>query len=174
MHKNNYESIAETHLCAVSDTCGVFKMAITKESNFSTMFLNEEEMSGWMKKQLEISTEKITDVETVTLDKFLINRRPVDFIRMDVEGYEGKIIKGMSDTVRNSGNSLKVFIEMHPGIFGDSSAMVAEIIQDLTNLGLKVKFIVNTEGTELLNFSEDRLLETLCSEWAPGVFLEKT
>ena len=174
VRKNNYESIVETYLCALSDTCSISRLAITKESNFSTMFLTESEMSEWMKKQLEISTEKIVDVETVTLDKFLINKGPVDFVRMDVEGYEGRIIKGMSDTVKNSRNYLQLFMEIHPGIFGDSQAMVAEIIKDLTALGLKVKFIVNTEGTELVDFSTDNLSKILCSEWAPCIFLEKT
>lgn len=173
VYKNNYESIVETHFCAISDTCGVSKIAMTRESNFSTMFLDEHEMSEWMKKQLEISTEKIVDVETLTLDKFLIDKGPVDFIRMDVEGYEGRIIKGMPDTVKNSRSCVRLFMEIHPGIFGDSQAMVAEIIQDLTDLELKVKFIINTEGSELLDFSTDNLLETICSEWAPCIFLEK-
>lgn len=172
--KNNYESIVETRLCAISDTCGISKMAMTKESNFSTMFLDENEMSEWMKKQLKISTEKIADVETITLDKFLIDKRPVDFIRMDVEGYEGKIIKGMSDTIKNSRRGLKLFMEIHPSVFRDSQAMIAEIIQDLTDLGMEAKFLVNTEGTNLLDFSTDNLLETICSEWAPCIFLERT
>lgn len=171
---NKYENIVETHLCAISDTNSVSTIAMAKQKNFSTMFLEEGEMSGWMKKQLKISIDKILDVKTFTLDKFLADKKPVDFIRMDVEGYEGRIIKGMLDTVKNSGSSLKLFMEMHPGVFRDSSAMVAEIIRDLTTLGFKVKFIVNTDGTELLDFSEDHLLEILCSEWAPGVFLEKT
>ena len=170
---NKYENIVETHLCAISDTNSVSRIAMAKQKNFSTMFLEEDEMSDWMKKQLEISIEKTLDVETVTLDKFLADKKPVDFIRMDVEGYEGRIIKGMLDTVKNSGSSLRLFMEMHPGVFGDSAAMVAEIIRDLTIMGFKVKFIVNTDGTELLDFSTDNLLETLCSEWAPGVFMEK-
>lgn len=171
--KNNYENIVETHLAAVSDTCGVSKIAMTKESNFSTMFLNKKEMSEWMEKQVEISTEKILDIETVTLDKFLENKPPVDFIRMDVEGYEGKIIKGMLNTLKNSRKGLKMFIEFHPGIFREPRVMVAEIIQSLVNSGLEIKCIINTAGTEFLDFSPDNILETICSEWAPGVFIEK-
>ena len=172
VYKNNYQSIVETHLCAIGDTCEVSKMAMTTSSNFSTMFLNEEEMSDWMKKQLKVSTEKILEVETLTLDKFLVGKRPIDFVRMDVEGYEGKIIKGMSNTAKNSRNRLQMFIEIHPGVFENSKATLAELIQDLTDMGLRVKFIVNTEGTELLEFSEDNLLETLCAEWAPAIFLD--
>ena len=173
VRKNNYENIVETYFIAVSDTCGVSKIAMTKESNFSTMFLNKREMSEWMEKQVEISTEKILDIETVTLDTFLIDKPPVDFIRMDVEGYEAKIIKGMSNTLKNSKKGLKLFIEFHPGIFREPRVIVAEIIQDLINSGLEIKYIVNTEGSAFLDFSPDNILETICSEWAPGVFIEK-
>ena len=173
VHKNNYENIVETYQCAISDTCGISKIAITRESNYPSMFLNKNDTSEYMKERIETDTERILDVETVTLDKFLINKRPVDFIRMDVEGYEVKIIKGMADTVKNSGSGLKLFFELHPCLFRDPKAMVAEMIQDWTDLGLKVKFIVNSGGTELLDFSTDNLLEMLSSEIAPGICLEK-
>jgi len=174
IHKNNYEGIVETRLCALSDTCGISKMVITRESNLPTMFLNENETSDDMKERIETRTIKTLEVKTTTLDKFLKGKAPVDFIRMDVEGYEGRIIKGMLDTVRKSGDWFNLFIELHPALFGDPQGMVKEIIQVLAGLGLKVKFIVNSEGTELLDFSRDNLLETLCSERAPGVFWEKT
>ena len=171
---NDYNNIVDTHLCAVSDTCGVSKIAVTKESNFSTMFLNKYEMSEWMEKQLEISTERIVDVETVTVDEFLVDRRPPDFIRMDVEGYEGTIIKGMSRTLRNSGHGLKLFIELHSCIFTEPRTTLEEIVRNLTNSGLEIKHVVNTDGTEFLDFSMADILETLCGESAPAIFLEKT
>ena len=118
-----------------------------------------------------VGSEKIT---IMTLDNFAksIPETPT-FVRMDVEGYEAKIIKGMSNTLKNSKKGLKLFIEFHPGIFREPRVMVAEIIQDLVNSGLKIKYIINTEGTEFLDFSPDNILETICSEWAPGVFIEK-
>ena len=176
VQENNYQDIVETYCCALSDSCGTSKIGMTKQSNFSTMFLNKNEMSEYAEKDLELNIEKIMDVETVTLDKFLENKAPVDFIRMDVEGYEATIVKGMSGTLKNLRKGAKIFFEIHPITFKEPRAKVGEIIQNLIKSGFEVKYIVDSTGTKLLDFSTDSLLDIICGEreWAPGLFLEKT
>lgn len=53
------------------------------------------------------------EVQTDTVDDFLANRRPITFIRMDIEGYETEIIKTMATTLR-SPSLERLFIEIHP------------------------------------------------------------
>lgn len=173
VRKNNYGDIVEIYQYAVSDNCGIGKIAVTKESNYCTMFLSEGELSEVGKKQLEISMDEIIDVETITLDEFLVNRRQPDLIRMDVEGYEGVIIKGMSSTLRNAKSGLWLFIEIHPCYFQDRYGMTAGIIQDLAKAGIHVRYIISSEESKFVNFSEDNVVATICSESSPGVFLEK-
>jgi FkbM family methyltransferase len=173
VRKNKYENIVEVYQYAVSDNCGIGKIAVTKESNYCTMFLSENELSEVGKKQLEISIDEIIDVETITLDEFLVNKRQPDLIRMDVEGYEGTIIKGMSNTLRNAKNGLWLFIEIHPCYFQDRYGMTAEIIQDLAKAGLNVRYIISSEESKFVSFSEDNVITTICNESSPGTFLQK-
>lgn len=53
------------------------------------------------------------DVDVVTLDEFLKDKRFPNLIRMDVEGFEYYIIRGMKN-ILESGSPLKLFIELHP------------------------------------------------------------
>ena len=62
------------------------------------------------------------DIEVVSLDSFLKNKRPPNLIRMDVEGYEYEILNGMSSILKSNG-SLKLFIEFHPDIMGRQRAI---------------------------------------------------
>ena len=169
---NNYEGIIEPHCIAISDKCGVSKMAITKHFNFSNMFLEKENMSDWMLKTLKKDFKKIIKVKTLTLDKFLENKKDVDLIRMDVEGYEVKIIKGMKNTIQKSKKPLKLFIELHPAIFRNLSTM-ENFLHDLLSLNLKPIYLVNTEGKRLLKFNKNNLYRNIIKEHAPGLFLEK-
>ena len=52
------------------------------------------------------------------MDNFLseIGVKHVDFVRMDVEGYEWNIFKGMSDTIKNSKPIVQ--LEVHKGRMG--------------------------------------------------------
>jgi FkbM family methyltransferase len=56
-------------------------------------------------------------VKVMTLDEFLENKPYPNFIRMDVEGYEYEIIKGMEKTL-GANKPLKLFMEIHPPYLG--------------------------------------------------------
>lgn len=173
VRENKYENVVETYCFAISDTCGMSKIAMTKESNLPTMLLDKAEISEYMEKLLDASSEKVLDVEIVTLDKFLENKAPPDFVRLDIEGYEAKVIKGMSGTLRNSRKGMRLFMEIHPGAFREPRVMVGGLIEALLNSGFEVKYIVDRTGDKFLDFSADSLLTVICSGWAPAIFLEK-
>lgn len=75
-------------------------------------------------------------IEVVTLDKFLENRQYPDFIRMDVEGYEYEIVKGMTLLLADK-RPLKLFIEYHLDILRDKTVALAQILKEA---GMEIKF----------------------------------
>lgn len=57
--------------------------------------------------------------------------KKIDYVRMDVEGYEFEIIKGMERLIRSSIKGL--FIELHPLYLSDLGTSMREFIQWLNN-----------------------------------------
>ncbi len=168
---NNYGNIIKAYNLAMSDKEGNSEIAVTKNSNFATMLLEKNIMSKWMSKKLKQQTKKIIKIKTMRMDNFLENKRDVDLIRMDIEGYEIKVIKGLINTIKKSRKPIKLFIELHPIILKEDK-MISKFVKDLLNLNLKPLYLVSTDGTKLLNFNKNNLIKTICKEHAPGIFLE--
>jgi len=59
------------------------------------------------------SNESI-DVEVTTLDRYLFGGQKVDFVKIDVEGYEPEAIEGMSSIIAKNPN-LTIILEHMPG-----------------------------------------------------------
>ena len=100
---NNYENI-ETYQIGIGDKEGIIKMYLSPYSNLNSLILLKN------RKIIDIINIRVT-----TLDNFLKNKKYPDLIRMDVEGYEYRIIKGMRNTLQAK-KPLKLFIELHPHI----------------------------------------------------------
>jgi len=95
----------------------VFNLAIGDEDGSLDLFLSYA--SNWasaFKTPINID-QKIT-VPSKRLDTFLKDKGKVDLVRMDVEGYETKIVDGMEETLKQK--NLMLFIEIHPLFTGKS------------------------------------------------------
>ena len=83
---------------------------------------------------------KIIEVQNVseeTVDTFLKNKPSPSFIRMDVEGYEYEIIRGMPQTLRGD---LRILVELHPEHLSDKK--LNEIFQILRQNNFWVRFAI--------------------------------
>ena len=122
-------SNVELHEVAIGDKDDVAYIEVGKASNWS-----------------KISTAGPMGVLMRTLDTIL-EGRPVDFIRMDVEGYEMNVLKGMEDTLSRN-QDLGMFIEVHrDGLkeYGSSQLEFLEYLADLS-FSLEKSFILAKEG----------------------------
>jgi FkbM family methyltransferase len=92
----------------------VFNLAIGDKDESLSLFLGKT--SNWASaiKTPTTSNGKIT-VQSQRLDTFLKDKGKVDLVRMDVEGYETKIVEGMTETLKQK--NLMLFIEFHPIFF---------------------------------------------------------
>ncbi|MCS7276721.1 MAG: FkbM family methyltransferase [Dehalococcoidia bacterium] len=75
-------------------------------------------------------------VPMVTVDG-LLRGRPVDVVKMDVEGAEPLVLKGMLRTVRAS-PGLVIFSEFSPHVYGALSLDAEEFVAQLMDLGFQV------------------------------------
>ena len=106
---NNYANVKVFQM-AIGNMDTTKKMHISSLSNWHS-FINHKR-----------GIIKAIDVKVVPLDKFLKDKEYPDFIRMDVEGYEYQILKGMK-TILGKRKPLKLFIELHPHLMNKNQTI---------------------------------------------------
>jgi hypothetical protein len=79
----------------------------------------------------------IQNVSEETSDTFLNNKPSPNLIRMDVEGYEYKIIRGMPQTLKGD---VRILVELHPTYLSEEK--LVEIFTILRQNNFWVRFAV--------------------------------
>jgi len=78
------------------------------------------------------------DVATRTLGSFLADKPPIDFLRMDLEGYEIEILRSLPD------NRPHVLFETHPEFYDRGGEDLRAVLEDLcTHRGFDIKLLVS-------------------------------
>lgn len=125
---NNVKNVS-TFRFALGDKDEKSKIYISNSSNLCTM--NRNAVVG---KLLGVE-----DVYMETVDDFLEDKSPPNLIRMDVEGYEYQIIKGMAHTLKGN---VKILVELHPWRPYLDSQKTNELLGILEQNNFKVQFAV--------------------------------
>ena len=124
---NKYLNVEVCQL-AVGDKNGLAPMYLSRKRNLGTL----REVSGTEKERF---VKKKVDVEVMTLDDFSKSRPYPQIIRMDVEGYEYQIIRGMKRILKKE-LPLILFIEFHFHLLKREESI--EILQALKNAGFEI------------------------------------
>jgi FkbM family methyltransferase len=103
------------------------KMYLSNKSNLSAMLPNKE------------STGNYLTVPMVTLDSLLANEKQIDYIQMDMEGYEVEAIKGMLGILNRYHPG--IFMEIHSPQAGGENAV--NLLKQLKSLGYRTKYAVD-------------------------------
>jgi hypothetical protein len=77
-------------------------------------------------------SEKKTLRTTISIDDYSKDHPNPDIVKIDVEGHEYAVLKGMSDTIKNSHPT--IYVEVHPELLadlGDSESQVHQLLRDL-------------------------------------------
>ncbi len=140
---------ADLHQAAFGEQRTKAKFYVYDRSNLSS-FIKREDMG--MK-----CTE--VEVEIITLDDFLRGKE-VDFVRMDVEGYELEILKGASKFLATEDHKPKAFfIEVHSELLHKKNSSAKEIVEFLGNYGYEVRKSFWRGGSKVIATSRKEMLE---------------
>ena len=101
------------------------------------------------------SGERTIDVETVIIDDYLTKMQVdrVDVVKIDVEGYEPFVIRGMLKTINNNKN-IKIVFEFSPGYFKALEFTPADFIDELCDMGFQTIMKINEFTGKLENISD--------------------
>lgn len=139
---------AEIHRKAIGAENEMGKFFIANKSNLSS-FIKRDDMDMY-------KNGKIVDVEIIKLDDYLKDKE-VDFIRMDVEGYEKEILKGLEITMQTK-HPKHFFIEIHSDLLHKKNSSAKEILDYLNKFGYEVIKSFYRGKSEIFADSTDKLL----------------
>ena len=111
VQKNLFRSISKVKIYnqAISNTNKKKKLYLNKSATrINNMSISES--SSLEKKKSNISHSKYILVKTVSMNKILNKFKYIDFIKIDIEGHEYKIMPSIIKNIKKIG---KIFCEMH-------------------------------------------------------------
>lgn len=109
--------------------------AVSNEAGSIQLFLREEHFGDHRIYQPKGESRRSIDIEAVSLDDYFRGREAeIDFLKIDTQGAEAAIAKGMKQLVR-ANDKLVVVIEYSPRHLRDFGSEPAELITALTNAG---------------------------------------
>ena len=165
---NGYSQVTSLQI-AISDTTGSQEMWILPQSNWSNLISRDDEtLSSRFRQRLERTdaTRRVT-VPTVTLDDLLEEHgiEEISFVRMDLEGFEIRVTRGMQRTLREATQVLKLFIEVHNTSFADPLGTIGPWMEELLDLGFRPKAVAVLQHPQgiLRDLPREGFVELLCS-----------
>lgn len=153
---NGFNDRAVSIAKAVSDKAGQIVQLVVPQGNTGHASIRD----------YASATEEVMQVETVTIDQLTADWPQVDLIKIDVEGAEAAVWRGMRETVRRH-KDLVIVLEFGASRYPDPQAFLAEILAE----GFILRYIdYDTQPKEL---SIDRCLsERQSSYW--DLFLSRS
>jgi FkbM family methyltransferase len=80
--------------------------------------------------------KRSVQLEMITIDQFLPERLAVDLVKIDVEGHEPYVIRGMQETIRRSPN-IRIFIEFVEGFLAHTVS-ADRFAAEIDSLGFQI------------------------------------
>ena len=121
----------ETIHTAISDSCAKVTYCRDGRRPNPTLSLSTADDSG-------SSAERVS-VDATTLDRFFTDRSPPDVVKIDVEGAEMNVLRGMSGLLREKRPI--VFLEIHPAALPRFDTSAASVVSVLIGAGYRVSEI---------------------------------
>jgi FkbM family methyltransferase len=135
--------VIELRQAAVTDKAGIAKLAIfSNNSGHNTLFWGAEH-GQW------------TEVRTVSLDQVLKALTHVDVVKIDAEGAEPLILRGMKETIARNPD-IHILLEFAPEHLRRAGVEPAEFLDEISSLGFGFRRISEETG-ELMDTSRQDL-----------------
>ena len=146
VHLNGLDSMVSMYNVAAGETEGEAKFYISEYSNMHTMvpYTKYGEVSKGIHK------DEFIMIDVVNPSAFLEKKKPVDIIRMDIEGFEVEVINGLESAIKEGVFSGKIIFEAHFPKYSDSHSIKNALFMLFDN-GYSVTAVTsNDENTTFL------------------------
>ncbi len=118
---------------AVGERCGSIKLYISDAMNVDHRTFD----SGDGRRSI--------DVRVLSLDDYFQPGQPIDFIKIDVQGYELSVLKGARRILTENRN-IKILMEFWPYGLTKASVVPCDVIELLLSLGFTIRNISESKG----------------------------
>lgn len=140
IEENNYTDRCEITQCLISDTNEEQDFWIASAPNLNSV------------QKTSRSTKKIT-VPSYTLSSFMKDKRPLNFIKMDVEGHEVNILDAGLDYFADQSAPINILLEVHPQFYSSDNSL-EDVFKKYFAAGFSVKYVVSTPIPQPKPFKE--------------------
>jgi len=138
---NNLSHVFETYNMGVSNRKGVERFFLSDHSNLHT-FIPKSANGEYVTKG---TTDNYIEVDVTDLSSFLRDKKPVDLIRMDVEGYEVEIFEGLEEAVKSGLFKGKIIFECHFPKYDDVKHSIRKQLEMLFKYDYQVRALTSTD-----------------------------
>lgn len=123
---------------AVSNKVGTENMYLAEQTNLNKLMSTEDD--NFPKRH---TVNEIIEVPTTTLDAFCKEHKVIlDFVRMDIEGFEVEVFQGMKNIFKTAKRGFMIFVELHPHAYSSKRNFSNEI-EKLFLLGFNAKLLIS-------------------------------
>jgi FkbM family methyltransferase len=126
--------------------------AVSNKSGEAVLFTGQYRVSHSLSAFAAVEPEHGITVATTSLDEFFQKQGwpTIDFIKMNIEGWEWFVIDGMTEILRRS-KHLKMMLEFYPELIRKMGIDPALFIQRLEDENFTVQIIDETKGLQPFN-----------------------
>jgi FkbM family methyltransferase len=146
---NKQEALFSTFNSGLGAESSQLEFYISSKGNMSS-FIKREEYG-------DIKIKEVLKVDVVKADDFFMDK-PLDFVRMDVEGFEVEIIAGMHQILSRVNRPKALFIEVHSELLHKRETTAKEFISLLCNYGYEIDLALYRGRTDICAHSLQELL----------------
>lgn len=115
--------------------------------------------------------EKELNIEAISIDDFVADKFKIDFIKMDIQGFEVSALSGMQKTLAKN-TSVKLLLELWPYGLHTAGSSCTELVRLIESFGFA---IYELENNQLQQFDKNILseIENAPFEFGKNIFITR-
>jgi FkbM family methyltransferase len=144
---NNYRLLSANLLLNDCRNVQAHPLAVAAAAGRETLYLSENNLGDH--RLQPTSGRRSVAVQTIDLDA-IVGTAPVDFVKIDTQGAEPRVLAGMAGIIRQNRDRLACMIEFAPGLLALGGLPVAQFAQQLDALGARAFSIALEQSNVIL------------------------
>ena len=132
---NKVDDVVEVENIGISDKTGVDNFYLSDKSNWHTFYPKVSE-GGSHESLIEVIP---VSVPVSTIKDFSEGRRPIELIRMDIEGFEVEVMNSLISILKPNQFMPMIIFEVHQPRYNDSDHNMGKVLEEFFRLGYYVR-----------------------------------